>query len=261
MALRGGWKPGQGWRDSSFGPAPLVARWALLAAHPRSDGLGGPCPGSCGAAGARRAVVAAYRVSPLRKGGSAGLAGASILARWVGVGGELAAVAQMSMYITDKTLRAALAKALSGSKCIQAWLGYGSVIFIGFGTDEKDLQDIGRRFPVPPYQIVADVGAQWAVRASGRLQCDSSGNRATMEAWLAQLVGQPVVGWRFCVSTGALLIGFGAGMVLEASPYHGFRNKDAAVWSVRLPSGFVYELTVSGDFVRLHIDEPPSTPT
>lgn len=166
----------------------------------------------------------------------------------------------MSMYITDKTLRTALARALSGSKCIQAWLGYGSVIFIGLGTDEKDLKDLGRHFPVPPYQIVADVASQWIIYDASRVQCDSGADRDTRESGLAQLVGMPVAEWRFCAGTGKLLIRFAEGIKLEVRPNSSFRNNDAVVWRVRQPSGYVYERRLSGALVRVHKDEPPSTP-
>jgi hypothetical protein len=105
----------------------------------------------------------------------------------------------------------AVAEALSGHHCISAWLGYGSALFLGFGSGPILAPHPNGRHPVPSFELQTS-GADWRV---GAISCDDE--RKLADRAVAGLVGQPVASWRL-VGARALTVKFADGQTLEVTP-------------------------------------------
>jgi hypothetical protein len=105
----------------------------------------------------------------------------------------------------------AVAEALSGHRCVSAWLGYGNALFLGFGPERlAPLTPDGQR-SLPPFELQTSM-ADWRV---GSVSCEDE--RESAERAIAELVDRPVTGWR--LSNGrSLTIEFSGGRALQVGP-------------------------------------------
>src|SRR5687767_4922408 len=107
----------------------------------------------------------------------------------------------------------AIAQALSGHRCVSAWLGYGHVLFIGFGSELVPQRPDGRHSD-PPYELQTSL-SEWRVTAGAGVTGESG--REGAELAVAELIGRSVVRWRLTDRYG-LEIEFDGGWTLELLP-------------------------------------------
>ena len=99
----------------------------------------------------------------------------------------------------------ALAAALSGHRCVSAWLGYGNALFLGFGSEVVSPRNPDGRRTVPPYELQTSMAA------------DSDDERESAERAVEALVGRVVVRWQLKDHHG-LEVEFAGGWLLEVIP-------------------------------------------
>jgi hypothetical protein len=91
----------------------------------------------------------------------------------------------------DDPVVARLEEALRGSRCVSAWLGYGEVLFAGFGSEVLPEREPDGRRTRPPYKLHTNF-ADWWIEENGRAAHDET--RASAERAAKGLVGRP--SWR-----------------------------------------------------------------
>jgi hypothetical protein len=111
-------------------------------------------------------------------------------------------------------LEATVVEALSGHRCVSGWLGYGSALFLGFGSEQLPERDANDRRTEPPYELQTSM-AGW--RVGGATSADSESEREAAEGAVRALVGRSVVRWRL-IDRGGLVVEFAGGCRLEVLP-------------------------------------------
>ena len=105
----------------------------------------------------------------------------------------------------------AVAEALSGHRCVSAWLGYGNALFLGFGSEVMAPFTFDGPHTQPPFELQTSM-ADWRVGAVG---CEDELEPA--ERAVVELIGRPVVGWELRDGR-ALTVEFEGGRTLEVTP-------------------------------------------
>jgi hypothetical protein len=113
---------------------------------------------------------------------------------------------------TIEDLSEALRVALDGHRCVTAWLGYGNVLFLGFGPDVLSERASDGSRTIPPYEIQSSL-ADWNIGGAGGGDDDRQTARSTIET----LIGTAISGWSLS-SDGSLRIDFSNGLTLELAP-------------------------------------------
>lgn len=127
-------------------------------------------------------------------------------------------------------------------RCVSAWLGYGTVLFVGFGEHVLPRVQPGHRHARPPYELEINF-ATW--RVEGPVAAQSSRElteRAELTAAVESLVGERVLAWELLDRLGLRLV-FTNSKVLVVEPYSSEEVADA--WSLTAPDRQV--LAVSND--------------
>lgn len=150
-------------------------------------------------------------------------------------------------------LRSALAKALDGRRCVSGWLGYGQVLFLGFGDDILPPcypDDCRTR---PPYEVVTN-WSNWSLR-HGESLIDADSERATAEAAVERLIGREVTHWELTQNIG-LMVEFDddSELTIERfSPEEAF-CRDA--WSLRLAEESIVAVSIDGQIASVPSTRP-----
>lgn len=154
-------------------------------------------------------------------------------------------------------LREALDTAINGRLCVQTWLGYAQVLFIGFGAEVLPPQPPGKLGIRPDYELQTHY-ADWQVEDASGVVATADDEYDVAEAAAERLVGHRAVGWRHIDDSVALEIAFEGGLKLVITPMsdseESILHKEA--WALRMPDEYYrcvrWDLTA---FV-LHRDEP-----
>src|SRR4051812_21468797 len=88
----------------------------------------------------------------------------------------------------------ALGEALSGRRCVSAWLGYGKVLFLGLGDAPSALCGPDGLRARPPYELETNF-ADWSVQLPGS-SADADSTKEQAERAVGELIGRPVAGWQ-----------------------------------------------------------------
>jgi hypothetical protein len=135
-----------------------------------------------------------------------------------------------------------LRAAFDSRRCVTAWLGYGEVLFLGFGDAVLPEFDESQHRTEPPYELETHF-ADWSIQSGGQERSRDS-ERAQCESAASSLVGQEVAGWELFDRLG-LKIRFG-GSLLTIRPS---RESDSVpsedAWCLRAPDCRI--LAVSND--------------
>jgi hypothetical protein len=138
--------------------------------------------------------------------------------------------------------------AIDGSLCIQAWLGYGEVLFLGFGDEPLPPRAPEERYPQPPYELPSNL-ADWWVQEDWRILVTSEDDRADAEAVAESLVGHRAMGWEFIGQSRSLRIRFDGGLVLSVVPFTDEDLLDKDAWAMRGPDGLYLFATCHGELI------------
>jgi hypothetical protein len=155
-------------------------------------------------------------------------------------------------------IRMQLSTATAGKLCVQAWLGYAEVLFVGFGDAVLPYVPPGGRHHRPPYELQTGY-ADWRIEDDSGVLGLADEPYAAAEAAAQRLVGRKASGWQFIESSLALEIAFDGGLKLQITP---MADTQASVfhkkaWSLRMPDDYYVQIKWDGTMCALHKDEPP----
>lgn len=156
-------------------------------------------------------------------------------------------------------LQRRLAEVLNHRYCVQAWLGYGNPLFLGFGEDV--LPPIQRGRNAPPlrkqrqakYRFKSLMSDWWLDNENGNIGW-SEDDESTSDAAIAQIVGRRVIGWRIIEEIVGININFEGGLTLRIKPYPESEFPDA--WGVRTPDRYLCIMRRDRKIYRIHAKTP-----
>lgn len=150
-------------------------------------------------------------------------------------------------------LEAAVSEALSGHRCVSGWLGYGSALFLGFGTEQLPERDASGRRTEPPYELQTSI-TDW--RVVGETSTDSESERETTELNVRALVGRTVRCW-WLIDRRNLIIEFADGCRLEVLPPEVDAEwSDLDAWWFCMPGSRFVGIGRDGRIVKGRTDQP-----
>jgi hypothetical protein len=148
---------------------------------------------------------------------------------------------------------ARLDTALAGRLCVSAWLGYGQVVFAGFGKQPLPERGADGHRPKPPFELQTNF-ADWSVTGPhGAVSSDMA--RGEMEAAAKSLIGQRVVGWDFLERRG-LSVAFLGGIALRVSPWPASDEDVSDAWSLECSDGQILAVSTAGQVVVVNAKVP-----
>lgn len=133
--------------------------------------------------------------------------------------------------------KVALDEALNGRLCVQAWIGYACVLFIGFGEEVLPPVPPGERHPIPTYELRINFADWWVENDCGVIGTSNDERSNVLD--IAELfVGHRVVSWQFVDQTIALEIHFDGGLKLKMKPYSEYEDSNESAWVLRMPGQY-----------------------
>ena len=145
----------------------------------------------------------------------------------------------------------AISMALSGNRCVSVWLGYGNVLFLGFGVESMPARNLDGKRPTPPYELQTE-SASWILR--GPTAACSEDDRLSANQALAGLLGQAVVAWRLDDNR-CLQIEFSDNGAMEIIPSVK-ADSDSQQWWFCLPGSKFVGIGVGGRVISGTTDRP-----
>jgi len=143
-----------------------------------------------------------------------------------------------------------LTVATAGQLCSQVWLGYGSVLFLGFGDSVLVRTDTNAGHPVPEHELQA-FEAEWIfhqdnIRIARFNDVENPDRIATALTLTRAFVGQSVMEATVLSNHLDVLIRFGHGASLMVEPPDDADSRDDVAWLLRYPSGVHYTVLCDG---------------
>lgn len=139
-------------------------------------------------------------------------------------------------------------------RCVSAWLGYGDILFLGFGEQVLPPVQPGERHPRPAYELQSNF-ATWRVEGPVAAQSiDEATERADLTAAAESLVGERVVAWELLDRLGLrMVLTSSKVLVVEPSP----RSKGVAdAWSLTAPDRRVLAVSNDGRAIVVPVEMP-----
>jgi hypothetical protein len=127
------------------------------------------------------------------------------------------------------TLQNELDNGIRGRLCVQAWLGYGEVLFLGFGDEVIPPVSPAESHPVPLYELQSNL-ADWRVeeRSVVRGTLDDPWEQAQEACQL--LVGKRALGWNLDTTTLGLTVYFESDLSLKVIPWAEEEHHGKTAW-------------------------------
>jgi hypothetical protein len=141
-------------------------------------------------------------------------------------------------------------------RCVSAWLGYGDVLFLGFGEDVMPRVQSGERHPRPPYELNSNF-ASWRVEGPITAQWTDEGSpteRAELTAAAESLIGERVLAWELLDQL-ALRLVFTGSKVLVVEPWRPSDGIDEA-WSLTAPDELILAVSNDGRAIIVPAETP-----
>ncbi len=147
--------------------------------------------------------------------------------------------------------------AISGRLCVQAWLGYAQVLFIGFGDEVLPPMQPGEGHLMPEYELQTSF-ADWQVEDGSDVIATADDEYDVAEAAAQKLVGHRVVGWRHIDDSAGLEIAFEGGLKLVITPMSDTERDllHELAWEFRMPDEYYRHVRWDLTAFVLHRDEP-----
>src|SRR5712692_4757866 len=108
----------------------------------------------------------------------------------------------MESVIDRSRLLKELETGIRGRLCVQAWLGYGEALFIGFGDEVLPLPLPGQRPLQPSYQLWTSL-ADWSVEEQSVICATLDSSWEEGELVCQRLVGRRTLDWKLDLDTWA----------------------------------------------------------
>jgi len=138
--------------------------------------------------------------------------------------------------------------------CVQTWLGYGDVLFLGIGEIPMPLSADGSH-AYPPYEIQT-VHAEWSVERDGRI-VGGNAPREEIDEAIKSLVGLKVVGWDGTELPQRLSIMLAGETRFRISGCDEGTAMTSEAWSIRRPNGEYVVVKCDGS-VNIANDNAPA---
>ncbi|MHB9038433.1 MAG: hypothetical protein ACYC64_17415 [Armatimonadota bacterium] len=154
-------------------------------------------------------------------------------------------------------MRTQLDTAIVGVLCVQTWLGYAQVLFVGFGDEVLPYVPPGGRHTQPPYELQTE-HADWQIEDDSGVIGTADDEYTKAEAAAQRLVGRRANRWQFIGASYALEIEFDGGLKLKIVP---MADTEASVfhknaWNLRMPDDYYRHTRWDGTMYALDKDEP-----
>ena len=130
---------------------------------------------------------------------------------------------------TADELRAVVGECLDGHICVQAWVGYAGVIFVGFGTDVIPASEQEESHPMPPYELQTN-WADWQVESSAKVLGTADDEDEVMVKAVQALVGYSVLSWNYHEELQVITIEFDDNLSLKVKPFYNDERPNAESW-------------------------------
>lgn len=160
-------------------------------------------------------------------------------------------------WISDDDFTEAVDQVILQPTLVQGWLGYGSVLFIGFGDHilPPIVRGIGLSNQERPIYRLKTSMCYWKVLDENKsILGHSEGEREMAEATLASVVGLQVSEYEIYTNF-ALDIQFLSGVTLAIRPYSENTGPESDLWGVREPDGFYSFVRCDGKMYRVYEHE------
>jgi hypothetical protein len=141
-------------------------------------------------------------------------------------------------------------------RCVSAWLGYGDVLFLGFGEHVMPRVRTGERHARPPYELSSNF-ASWRVEGPVAARWTDEGSpteRADLTAAAESLVGERVLAWEL-LDRLALRLVFTGSKVLVVEPWRTYDGIDEA-WSLTAPDDLILAVSNDGRTIIVPAETP-----
>jgi hypothetical protein len=135
-------------------------------------------------------------------------------------------------------IRKILDEGILGKTCVQTWIGYGQVVFLGFGYDIIPPVKSGERHPMPPYELETGF-ADWWIEKENKVIGTSNDERKMVETTASLLIGQQAISWEFTNSTVGLTLTFSDDFYLKMVPYTDGNVSNEMAWCFRTPYCYI----------------------
>lgn len=138
-----------------------------------------------------------------------------------------------------------ISDAFTGHRCVTAWLGYGNVLFLGFGETVLPVRDKDGRHTRPPYELETNF-ADWRIEGPVRASSVSS-DQATLTEAAGSLIGEEVLCCEVAQRT-RLRLSFAGGKLLAVDAWN-VADGLADAWCLKSPDGRILGVANDGRFV------------
>jgi len=147
-------------------------------------------------------------------------------------------------------LESAVTEALSGKLCISGWLGYGNVLFLGFGPELLPADQYLKNDFMPPYELQTNL-AEWKLEIDAVMRADINSVNQVAEQAIHTLLGHMVQSWKL-FDDGRLWIEFHEGCQLTITPFSEIdaEDNDSEFWWFCMPNSKYVGLAVTGQVVQ-----------
>lgn len=171
-------------------------------------------------------------------------------------------------YLPLENLLDLLDRAVIGRNCVQAWIGYAAVLFLGFGEEVLPPPIINERghqeHLMPPYELVTGYSSWKLTQPYGSvLDSDDLTNR-TLRTEGETTLGTAVVGvsalrWEVLMPSWELRLYFESGCRLDVIRYSdAAEDPERDLWAFRSPDGFYTGVLPNHRIYTRHGSERPS---
>jgi hypothetical protein len=153
------------------------------------------------------------------------------------------------------TLKQELDAGIRNRLCVQAWLGHGEVLFLGFGDEVIPPISPGQRHPTPPYELQTEF-ADWKVEERGEVRGTGDDPREQAVDACEALVGHRAIDWHLDDTRFHLTIRFDSDLCLEVLPLVDEDVLGHSAWMLLTPAHEYFHVRCGGDLIVLHENEP-----
>ncbi len=143
--------------------------------------------------------------------------------------------------------------AFSGRRCISAWLGYGDVLFLGFGEGILPASESEGQRSIPQFELATNF-ADWSVDGPNTT-VSSESDRHSLEAAAESLIGEQVLSWELHANN-RLFLTFTGEKVLNVIPW-GLVEGLSDAWSLGSANdGLIVAVATDGRTVIVNASLP-----
>ncbi len=158
--------------------------------------------------------------------------------------------------LTVVEVRAVLHASFDGQTCVQAWLGYADVLFLGVGRGAPIVPMLDGSHPMPPYELQTH-RATWSL-GGPEGYVSQGAPREVAAAAVRCLEGLTLTGWQLNDDTATLGLRIAHDHWISVVPHNEPGESDVEAWCVRQPDGSFLSVRCNGTMGLADPDEVSS---